>query len=104
MDGITVEQLLDLCAYGTHINIKLSDTGKIVINGVNAMKYSKGKRQKAKWEAFRNKMVYGISPCAQIADLKRRSDVVILDIEAYMHRLQYDLAMKEYEESMSGKQ
>ena len=100
MDEIKIEDLLKICAYGTHINIKLSDTGKIVINGVNAMSYSKDKRQKAKWEAFKNKVVYHIEPSIDTAGLKYNNQCFRLNLEAYIHRLQYDLAMTEYEEAM----
>ena len=102
MDEIKIEDLLKLCAYGTHINIKLSDTGKIVINGVSAMSNSKDKRQKAKWEAFKNKLVYNVEPTVDAAGLKHNSHWFGLNIEAYIHRHQYDVAMSEYEETINA--
>ena len=98
---ITIEQLLKLCAYGTHINIKLADNGTIAINGVNCMENSKDKRQKARWEAFKNKPVFHISPSVEIADMKRRvGDCFRMIIEASILRIDYDQAMTEYKEML----
>lgn len=102
MNGrITIDELAVLCRYGTHINVKRADTGKIVINGVNAMKFSKDKRQQAKWEAFKNKEVYGIVPTVEIEGLKRDEDVVRLDIEAWIDSGSCEQAIKEYKEAVS---
>ena len=73
MDRITIDKLSDLCGYGVHINIKRSDNGKVVINVVNALKNSKDKRQIMKWDAFKDKEVYGIRPSVQIEGLKRKN-------------------------------
>ena len=73
MERITIDKLSDLCGYGVHINIKRSDNGKVVINGVNALKNSKDKRQIMKWDAFKDKEVYGIRPSVQIEGLKRKN-------------------------------
>ena len=62
MERITIDKLSELCGYSVHINIKRADNGKVVINGVNALKYSKDKRQIMKWDAFKEKEVYGIRP------------------------------------------
>lgn len=98
---ITIEQLLKLCGYGTHINIKLADNGSIAINGVNCMENSKDKRQKARWEAFKNKPVLHISPSVEIADMKRHiGDCFRMIIEASILRDDYDQAMTEYKEML----
>lgn len=47
---VTIEQLLGLCRYGTHINIKLADSGAIAINGVANLENSTDKRQKGETE------------------------------------------------------
>lgn len=101
MDEIKIEDLLKLCAYGTHINVKLADTGKIAINGVNAMSYSKDKRQKAKWEAFKNKPVYHIEPAVDTAGLKYNKQFFSLNIDVHILRCYYDQAMKECEEALA---
>ena len=98
MNEITIENLLNICGYGAHININLSDNGKIAINGVSNLKNSKDKRQVAKWEAFKNAPVYGITPTIDMAYAKRQGDVIILCIKAYIHRYNYDVAMRRYEE------
>lgn len=98
---ITIEQLLKLCGYNTHINIKLADNGALAINGVNCMKNSEDKRQKARWEAFKNMPVFHISPSVEYADMKRRiGDCFRMTIEAYIHRYDYDQAMAEYKEML----
>lgn len=101
MNGIiTIDELAVLCRYGTHINIKRADNGKIVINGVNAMKFSKDKRQQAKWEAFRYKPVYGISPSVEIEGCKRSEDVIRLDINAWIGSGDCEQAVAEYKASV----
>ena len=103
-DTITIEKLLKLCGYGTHINIKIADNGQNAINGVSSMQNSTDKRQKAKWEAFKNKPVYYISPSVEIADIKRRfGDCFRMIIEAHILRCDYDRAMDEYKNTMNAK-
>lgn len=102
MNDISIERLLNICGYGVHINIKLSDNGKIAINGVSCLKNSKDKRQAAKWEAFKNTHVYGISPTVDMSYVKRHGDVIVLCINAYVHRQDYDAAMCRYEELLGG--
>lgn len=53
MFEITIEQLLELCRYGTDIRIVRSDNGGTVIERLSSLANSKDKRQVAKWEAFR---------------------------------------------------
>ena len=97
MNGkITIDELTVLCGYGVHINIKRSDNGKVVINGVNAMKYSKDKRQIAKWDAFKTKEVYGIRPSIQIEGLKRDDPFFLMSIEAWISKYDYEDAVEEY--------
>lgn len=99
---ITIERLLALCSHGTHINIKLADTAIIAINGVNSLENSKHKRQKAKWEAFRERPVFHISPAVEIADIKRNNGSCFrMIIEAYILRSEYDSAMNEMERIMA---
>lgn len=94
---ITIEELLEICRYGTHINIKVSDNGQTAINGVSSLKNSKDRRQMAKWEAFRSSRVYCIAPNIALADLKRSfSDVFCMTIDAMITREEYDDAMKTY--------
>ena len=95
--AITIEELLEICRYGTHINIKVSDNGQIAINGVSSMKNSKDRRQMAKWEAFRTARVYCIMPNIALADLKRNfDDIFRMTIDAMMTRDEYNEAMKIY--------
>lgn len=94
---VTIEQLLGLCRYGTHINIKLADSGAIAINGVANLENSTDKRQMAKWEAFREKPVFDICGGVEMADLKRHHDDIFrMNVEASILRNDYDDAMKEY--------
>lgn len=95
--SITIEHMLNLCSYGTHINIKLHDTGKIVINGVNSLANSKDKRQKAKWEAFKTAHVDYIKPTTDMADLKRHDNLIILTITASIYRFEYESAIERME-------
>lgn len=95
---VTIEQLLGLCRYCTHINIKLADSGAIAINGVANLENSTNKRQMAKWEAFREKPVFDICGGVERADLARNlsSDMFRMNVEASILRSDYDDAMKEY--------
>lgn len=93
---ITIDELLSLCGYGVHINIKRADNGKVVINGVSAMKYSNDKRQIAKWDAFKDKKVYGIRPSVQIEGLKRDDHYFLMSIEAWISKYECEAAVAEY--------
>lgn len=94
---VTIEQLLRLCRYCTHINIKLADSGAIAINGVANLENSTDKRQMAKWEAFREKPVFDICGGVEMADLKRHHDDIFrMNVEASILRSDYEDAMKEY--------
>lgn len=94
---ITVEELLEICRYETHINIKVSDNGQTAINGVSSLKNSKDRRQMAKWEAFRNSHVYCIMPNIALADLRRNfNDIFTMTIDAMITRNEYEQAMKIY--------
>lgn len=84
MKRITIDDLSNLCCYGVHIKVKRADNGKVVINGVNALKNSKNKRQQAKWEAFKDKEVYGIRPSVQIEGIKRDEPFFLMDIEVWI--------------------
>lgn len=95
--AITIEELLEICRYGTHINIKVSDNGQTAINGVSSLKNSKDRRQMAKWEAFRTSHVYCIMPNIALADLKRNfNDIFRMTIDAMITRDEYDQAMNIY--------
>lgn len=94
--GITIAELYELCGYGVHINIKRADNGKVVINGVSAMKYSKDKRQIAKWDAFKDKKVYGIRPSVQVEGLKRDERFFLMSIEAWISKHECEAAVAEY--------
>lgn len=94
---ITIEELLEICRYGVHINVKISDNGQTAINGVSSLKNSKDRRQMAKWEAFRTSRVYCITPNITLADLKRKfDDIFTMTIDAMITRDEYDQAMKIY--------
>lgn len=94
---LTLEELAAVCGYGTHINIKRSDNGKVIINGLWQLKTSKDKRQMAKWEAFKTASVYWIQPCVDVAWYKHDRSTIALGIEAHMSKTEYDLAMARVE-------
>ena len=96
MNGITIEELSDLCRYGAHINVKRADNGKVVINGVNALKNSKDKRQALKWNAFKTRTVYGVMPSIQIEGLKRDDPFFLMSIEVYISKYECEAAVAEY--------
>lgn len=98
---ITIEELLKLCGYGVHINIKRADSGTLVINGVSAMAWSKDKRQKAKWDAFKDKKVYGIRPSIQIEGIKRDDHYFLMSIEAWISKYECETAVAEYKAKLS---
>ena len=98
---ITIEELLKLCGYGVHINIKRADNGKVVINGVNVLKNSKDKRQIAKWDAFKDKKVYGIRPSVQIEGIKRDDHFFLMSIEAWISKYECETAVVEYKAKVS---
>lgn len=87
MDGITIENLSNLCGYGVHIKVIRADNGKVVINGVTQLRNSKDKRQQAKWELFKDKEVYGIRPSVQIEGVKHNSPYFLMSIEAWISSL-----------------
>lgn len=93
---ITIDELLSLCGYGIHINIKRADNGKVVINGAAAMKYSKDKRRVAKWNAFKGRKVYGIRPAVQIEGIKRDDQFFMMSIEAWISKYECEKAVAEY--------
>ena len=96
---ITVQKLLDITACCTHINIKRSDTGAVVISGVRALAHSKDKRQMARWEAFKDMPVSNIRPSVDIASLKRNRDFFSLAIEASIYVGYYKDAVKKLAET-----
>lgn len=98
---ITIAELLSLCGYGVHINIKRADSGKVVINGAAAMKYSKDKRQAAKWNAFKDRKVYGIRPSVQIEGIKRDDQFFLMSIEAWISKYECEAAVAEYKANVS---
>lgn len=101
MEYITIDKLSDLCGYGVHINIKRADNGKVVINGVNALRHSKDKRQNAKWDAFKEKKVYGIKPSIQIEGLKRDDPYFLMSIEAWISKYDCEDAVAKYKENVT---
>ena len=101
MEGITIDELSELCGYGVHINIKRADNSKVVINGVNALKYSKDKRQIMKWDAFKGKEVYGIRPSVQIEGLKRDEHFFLMSIEAWISKHDCEEAVAEYKANVT---
>lgn len=101
MEYITIDKLSDLCGYGVHINIKRADNGKVVINGVNALKHSKDKRQNAKWDSFKEKEVYGINPSIQIEGLKRDNPFFLMSIEAWISKYDCEDAVAKYKENVT---
>lgn len=96
---ITIAELANLCCYGTHINVFSAASGKVVINGVNAMMHSKDKRQIAKWNAFKDRKVYGIRPSVQI---KGQSDhFFLMSIEAWISKYECEAAVAEYKANVA---
>lgn len=95
-DEITIAELSALCCYGVHINIKRADNGKVVINGVSSLKRSKDKRQVAKWNAFKDRKVYGIRPSVQIEGIKRDDHFFLMCIDAWISKYECEAAVAEY--------
>ena len=102
--GITIDELLSLCGYGIHINLKRADNGKVVINGAAAMKYSKDNRQAAKWNAFKDRKVDGIRPTVQIEGIKRDDHFFLMCIEAWISKYECEAAVAEYKASVTGQE
>ena len=100
MEGITIKNLLNLCCYGIHINIKRADNGRVVINDVGSLRRSKDKRQQVKWEAFKDKEVYGIRPSVQIEGLKRDENFFRMSIDAWISKYECEKAVAEYKASV----
>lgn len=98
---ITIEESLKFCVYGMHINVLRVDNGKVVINDVGAMERSKDKRQKAKWNAFRNKKVSGIRPSVQIEGIKRYDEFFRMSIEVWIRKHEYEAAVAEYKSKVA---
>lgn len=96
---ITIQKLLDITAYSTHINIKRSDTGAVVISSVKALAHSKDKRQMARWEAFKDMPVSNIRPSVDMASLKRNRDFFSLAIEASIYIGDYKKAVEKFSET-----
>lgn len=95
MFEITIEQLLELCRYGTDIRIVRSDNGGTVIERLSSLANSKDKRQVAKWEAFRKMPVHGIYPDIQMGALSHRvSDHIPFGITASILPSDYSAAME----------
>lgn len=95
MFEISIEQLLELCRYHTHIRIVRSDNGSTVIDGLWSLANSKDKRQAAKWEAFREMHVHAIYPDIQMGALSHRvSDIVPFGITASIYPSDYQAAME----------
>lgn len=98
---ITIAELANLCCYGTHINVLSAASGKVVINGVNAMMHSKDKRQIAKWNAFKDRKVYGIRPSVQIEGLKRDDHFFLMSIECWISKYECEEAVAEYKANVA---
>lgn len=101
MEKITIDNLLNICGYGVHIKVKRADNGKVVIDSVNALKNSKDKRQQAKWEAFKDKEVFGIRPSAQVECIKRNDPFIWLTIEVWISSGVCEQAVAEYKATVS---
>ena len=93
---ITIAELADLCCYRTHIKVLSAASGKVVINGVNQLRYSKDKRQAAKWNAFKDRKVYGIRPTVQIEGIKRDDQFFLMCIECWISKCECEEAVEEY--------
>ena len=96
---ITIKKLLEITNYMTHINIKRSDTGAIVISNVSALANSKDKRQMAKWEVFKDVNVNNIMPTIDIASYKRARGYINLAIEAWIYVGDYKKAIEKLSET-----
>lgn len=91
---ITIVELVNLCCYSTHINVLRADNGKVVINGVNQLRNSKDKRQAAKWNAFKDRKVYGIRPSVQIRG--SGDHFFLMNIEAWISKYECEEAVSKY--------
>ena len=100
MATITIDELSNICGYGVHINVKRADNGKVVINGVNALKNSQDKRRTMKWNAFKTKPVYGIRPSVQIEGLKRDEHYFLMSLEVWISKYDCEDAVAEYKASV----
>jgi hypothetical protein len=98
---ITINELLSLCCYGVHINIMRADNGKVVINGAAAIKRSKDKRQAAKWNAFKDRKIYGIRPSVQIEGIKRGEHFFLMCIDAWISKYECEEAIAEYKANVN---
>ncbi len=96
MDLICLKELFHLCQYGTDIVVKRADTGRIVIDGVRSLANSKDKRQKAKWDSFKDKEVYGIRPSLRTEGIKREDDFFRMIIVVWISSGECEKAIEEY--------
>ena len=99
---VRLEELESICSYGTTLTIKRVDTGKVVIANVRALKQSKDKRQKAKWEVFKKATVYGIQPSIETEGMKRGDHFFTMVIQAWIYGKECELAIAEYKKMLES--
>lgn len=67
-EKITIADIAELVGFGTSVRVVNAMTGKIIIDGLSALKNSKDRRQVAKWEAYREVAIAHMSACLKILD------------------------------------
>lgn len=67
-EKITIEDIAVLTDFYSWVRVVNARTGKIIIDGLSAVKNSKDRRQVAKWEAYRDVPVSHMSACFWIGD------------------------------------
>ena len=100
MNGFIKLQDLVLLCFNTRIVIKRADNGKVVIDGVHALKRSEDKRQMAKWDAFRNKEVFAIHPSIKTEGMKRGDSYFEMVIEAFIRKEECENAIAEFKSKL----
>ena len=105
IDGVRAHRTMKSYVYdkdfGMYSQFTADDNGKVVINGVNALRNSKDKRQIMKWDAFKGKEVYGIRPSVQIEGLKRDDPFFLMSIEAWINKYDCEDAVAEYKANVT---
>lgn len=104
MASICIKELDSLCQYGTDIVVKRADTGRVVIDGVRLLANSHDKRQKAKWEAFKDKEVYGIRPSLRTEGIKRDDTFFRMTIVVWISSGECEKAIEEYKMRVNYKE
>ncbi|MBP5410900.1 MAG: hypothetical protein J6Y26_03210 [Lachnospiraceae bacterium] len=79
---ITLDEIRKLCGYGTRIRVLNGRTGKVILDGLGELARSKDKRQKAKWDAYKDLEVTHLYPGIVFSKGTIFSDSAYLIIQA----------------------